>query len=60
MMLEETISGKNIMFFSVRTFNLENNIIEKLEEYGAKVDYFDERPSDSNFARGIIRLKRSA
>ena len=60
MMLEKKIFGKNIIFFSVQTFNLENNIITELEKCGARVDYFDERPSDSNFARGIIRLKRSA
>jgi hypothetical protein len=58
MNLEQKIAGKNIIFFSVQTFNLENEIIKKLEEFGAKVDYFDERPSNSNFSKGIIRLKR--
>jgi hypothetical protein len=59
MNLEQKIAGKNIIFFSVQTFNLENEIIKKLEEFGAKVDYFDERPSNSNFSKGIIRLNRS-
>jgi hypothetical protein len=58
MKLEQKISGKSIIFFSVQTFNLENEIIKKLEEFGAKVDYFDERPSNSNFSKGIIRLRR--
>jgi hypothetical protein len=59
MTLKENIFGKNIIFFSVRTFNLENEIIKKIKEHGGVVDYFDERPSNSNFSKGIIRVKRS-
>lgn len=57
-MLKEELSGKNILFFSVQTFNLEKEIKSKLEEFGAKVSYFDERPSNSNFIKGLIRIKR--
>ncbi|MDR7208980.1 hypothetical protein [Flavobacterium piscis] len=59
MIIEEALIDKNILFFSVQTFNLEKEIIKKLEELGANVDYFDERPSNSNLTKGIIRLKRS-
>lgn len=59
MSLKEKISNKNIIFFSVQTFNLEKEILKKLQELGANVDYYDERPSNSNFSKGIIRLKRS-
>lgn len=59
MRLKEYLNNKNIIFFSVQTFNLEKEIIEKLKEYGALVDYYDERPSNNIFAKGIIRLKRS-
>lgn len=59
MSLNEKISSKNIIFFSVQTFNLEKEIIGKLQEFGANVDFYDERPSNSNFTKGIIRLKRS-
>ena len=59
MRLENKLSGKKIIFFSVQTFNLEKEIKHKLEELGAKVSYYDERPSNSNFTKGIIRLKRS-
>lgn len=58
-MIENELKGKKILFFSVQTFNLEKNIIEKLQELGAIVTYYDERPSNSNFTKGIIRLKRS-
>ncbi|SNR49425.1 lipopolysaccharide biosynthesis protein [Flavobacterium sp. ov086] len=59
MIIEEALNNKNILFFSVQTFNLEKEIIKKLEFLGANVDYYDERPSNSNFTKGIIRLKRS-
>jgi len=58
MTLENKISGKKILFFSVQTFNLEKAIHSKLEELGAHVSYYDERPSNSNFTKGIIRLQR--
>lgn len=59
MTLTDKLSGKNIIFFSVQTFNLEREIKTKLEKLGANVFYYDERPSNSNFTKGIIRLKRS-
>ena len=59
MRLKDKLDNKKILFFSVQTFNLEKEIIKKLEEIGAQVDYFDERPSNNSFAKGIIRIKRS-
>ncbi|RKE89012.1 lipopolysaccharide biosynthesis protein [Epilithonimonas arachidiradicis] len=59
MLLRNKISGKKILFFSVQTFNLEKEIKNKMEENGAIVTYYDERPSNSNFTKGIIRLKRA-
>lgn len=53
------LKGKSILFFSVQTFNLENEIKNKLEQAGATVVYYDERPANNNFTKGIIRLKRS-
>jgi len=58
-MINENLKNKKILFFSVQTFNLEKEIIKKLEELGANVEYYDERPSNSNFTKGIIRFKRS-
>lgn len=59
MILKEALANKNIIFFSVQTFNLEREIKRKLEEFGANVFYYDERPKNNNFAKGIIRIKRS-
>lgn len=55
----ENLNGMRILFFSVQTFNYENEIANHLRSFGAIVDYYDERPADSLFAKGIIRLKRS-
>lgn len=59
MIIEEVLKDKKVLFFSVQTFNLEKAIKKKIEELGADVDYYDERPSNNNFTKGIIRLKRS-
>ncbi|WP_422007594.1 hypothetical protein [Roseivirga pacifica] len=53
------LSGKKVLFFSVKTFNLEIEIKKKMEQAGAQVTYFDERPANNNFTKGIIRLRRS-
>jgi hypothetical protein len=59
MIIEEVLKDKNILFFSVQTFNLEKEITKKLQELGANVDYYDERPANNNLTKGIIRVKRS-
>ena len=50
---------KKILFLSVQTFNYEKAIADKLRTFGAQLDYFDERPANSIFVKGIIRFKRS-
>ena len=57
--LKDSLFNKKILFFSVQTFNLEVEIKNKLEELGAQVTYYDERPANNNFIKGIIRTKRS-
>jgi len=59
MILKDKLNNKKILFFSVQTFNLEKEIKKKLEEIGALVDYYDERPSNNSFVKGIIRVKRN-
>lgn len=51
-----SFKGKKILFISPRFFNYEVAIVEKLTELGAKVEFFDERPSNSIFSKGIIRV----
>lgn len=59
MILGNKLDNKKILFFSVQTFNIEREIIKKLVDCGAQVNYYDERPSNNSFVKGIIRLKRS-
>lgn len=59
MTVNEVLANKSIIFFSVQTFNLEIEIKNKLEECGANVCYYDERPANNTFTKGIIRIKRS-
>jgi hypothetical protein len=49
---------KKILFISVKLFNYENIIADKLRSLGAIVHYYDERPNNSILAKGIIRLKK--
>lgn len=48
--------NKKILFLSARFFHYENAITQQLEKLGAQVDYFDERPSNSVWTKGIIRV----
>ncbi|MBW8362842.1 MAG: hypothetical protein K0M56_11740 [Kaistella sp.] len=59
MTVQEKLSGTKILFFSVQTFNLEKEIKYAMEKAGATVTYYDERPANNNFTKGIIRLKRN-
>jgi len=53
------IQGKKILFLSVSFFGYENAIAERLSLLGAEVDFYDERPSNSNLSKGLIRLNTS-
>ena len=55
----DSFKNKKILYISIKTFNYELEIANKLRELGAKVDYFDERPSNSVLTKGILRLNRS-
>lgn len=52
------LKDKRILFISVRFFNYEKAIVSKLEKLGATVDFYDDRPSNSNFTKGIIRFNK--
>lgn len=51
-----SFQGKRILFISPSFFNYEEAIKNRLLEQGAVVDYFDERPSNSIWTKGIIRV----
>ncbi len=59
MNLSDKLKGKKILFICVQTFNLEQEIIKKLQQHGAIVTYYDERPANNNFIKGMIRINRN-
>ena len=52
------LENKKILMLCVQTFGYEIAIKSELERQGAEVIYYDERPSNSNFSKGLIRLYR--
>ncbi|MFD2554231.1 CgeB family protein [Sphingobacterium tabacisoli] len=52
------LQDKNVLLISVKFFNYELLIKKELENMGATVVLYDERPSNSFFSKAIIRLKR--
>ena len=52
------LKNKKILFVSVSFFNYEKAIVSKLEELGAIVDFYDDRPSNSLINKGIVRLNK--
>jgi len=50
------LKEKNILFISASFFNYEKAVISRMQEMGATVDFFDERPSNSALTKGIIRV----
>ena len=51
--------GKKILFISANYFGYEKAILNKLKTLHAEVDFYNERPSDSVFSKGIIRIKKN-
>lgn len=54
-----SFKNKNILFISVKTFDYEKCIVNKLTELGSNVTYFDERPSNSILIKGLIRINKN-
>lgn len=53
------IVGKKILFFSPRAFGYEVAIKKRLEELGAVVTYYDDRPSNGFWGKALLRVNKS-
>lgn len=53
-----TLKGKRILFFSPQAFGYEAAIKKRLEEMGAIVVYYDERPSNSFWGKAMLRVSK--
>lgn len=58
MEIYNNLAGKRILFFPTYTYGYENHIKEAMEDLGAKVDVFDERPDETFLTRALIRINR--
>lgn len=50
------LKDKRVLFIAPSFFGYENDIKKELEQLGAEVDYFDERPFNSSVAKILNRL----
>ena len=50
------LSGKTVLLLAPKFFGYELEIKKELENLGAKVIYFDERPKNDFFTKVFIRL----
>jgi hypothetical protein len=53
------LTGRFVLFFSPQFFNYENEIKNKLEELGATVKWFDDRPSNDFVSKVLIRFNKN-
>lgn len=52
------LTGKRILFFSPRSFGYEVAIKKRLEEMGAVVTYYDDRPSNDFWGKAMLRVSK--
>lgn len=56
MKINQKLKGKKILFCSPAFFNYEKEIINKMRELGADVDYYDERSVNSSIDRAFLKV----
>jgi hypothetical protein len=54
--MDNFLQNKKILFLTTNFFQYEKSIIQEMEKLGATVDFYDERPSNNNFGKGVIRV----
>lgn len=58
-MTNKPLAGKRILFFAPKFFGYEVAIANKLQELGAQVMQFDERPKNNFLTKALIRIDRN-
>lgn len=54
------MSDKRVLYIGTPIFNYHKHIITEFEKQGYTVDYYDDRPSENSFIKGIIKIRRSS
>lgn len=52
------MSKKKVLYIGTPIFNYHKKIISEFEDQGYSVDYYNDRPSESSFVKGIIKIRK--
>lgn len=55
----QKLAGKSILLFCPKFFDYEKEIQKTLESMGARVVWFDDRPSNDFFSKALIRINKN-
>jgi hypothetical protein len=53
------MNNKKVLYIGTPIFNYHKKIVSEFEEQGYSVDYYNDRPSESSFVKGIIKIRKS-
>ncbi|HZK54075.1 MAG TPA: hypothetical protein VFC84_07780 [Desulfosporosinus sp.] len=53
------MQNKHVLYIGTPIFNYHEQIIAELEAQGYSVDYYNDRPSESSWVKGMIKIKPS-
>ena len=53
------MNNKKVLYMGTPIFNYSKKIISEFEEQGYSVDYYNDRPSESSFVKGVIKVRRN-
>lgn len=53
------MSRKKVLYIGTPIFNYYKNIVAEFEAQGYSVDYYNDRPSENSFVKGIIKIRKS-
>ena len=56
--MNNVLAEKNVLLICPKFFNYHVEIRNALEKLGAKVDYFDERPSNTTIVKALLRVNK--
>lgn len=57
--MKKALKNKRILFLCPSFFNYEKKLTATMENLGAVVDFYDERPSNSFFSKAVLRINRN-
>lgn len=57
--MAEQLKDKKVLFLCPLFFNYHEKIMDAMKAMGAKVDYFDERPSNTFISKALLRINRN-